>query len=480
MSYSAPRFLTVIFILATAGATLFAQRDFVRTEMEHLAAPVAHERAAAVARLVAIDDDIAADLRVAFRFNGAPERVGLLKVARLRNSDALVQQAAESLGAEDTALNEEARAYLLALPADAMAPDTAVLGKAQLRRWNEFKDFRLRLEISFALIGAYLKPGKFLGQFDELRALDPQRLDTELLSFLTGDTALVDPLNAAVERHVNSDVPPEHRLRPAWRSLASTSGALKPAMMYVHQGELTDEVDSAREPFTEASFRAALEVVGGVRSAAARALAASKRGPELLRVLPKYYDSALDFKPEAALSDWVRQDELVVEIELTLARLGDATLLDARVSALRGRIDQFERVKGNVHLRPSSRPDLLAQNQIAHLLLRAGDAEKAESEWKASVRLSRELMRDAQGRNRESLSSYLATVYYNLACAQSLQFKQSEAQDSIEKAVEYGYKDFNWMLEDGDLEYLRRSPAFRQWFLDAAPPSVASALRNDS
>jgi len=86
------------------------------------------------------------------------------------------------------------------------------------------------------------------------------------------------------------------------------------------------------------------------------------------------------------------------------------------------------------------------------------------------------MLRQAEGRNRSSMTSYLAAVYYNLACAQSLQFKNSRALASLKEAVGNGYKDFAWMLEDGDLDNVRVSEGFRTWFLDTAPPAVADRL----
>ncbi|MCA8947177.1 MAG: hypothetical protein KDB29_13175, partial [Planctomycetes bacterium] len=71
-------------------------------------------------------------------------------------------------------------------------------------------------------------------------------------------------------------------------------------------------------------------------------------------------------------------------------------------------------------------------------------------------------------------------VYYNLACTQSLQLKHTKSLHSLKEAVRYGYKDFSWMLEDGDLESVRRFERFDEWFEDTAPPSVADRLHDNS
>jgi hypothetical protein len=74
------------------------------------------------------------------------------------------------------------------------------------------------------------------------------------------------------------------------------------------------------------------------------------------------------------------------------------------------------------------------------------------------------------------VASLLGSVYYNLACAQSLQLKLTRAGESLESARLNGYRDFNWMLEDGDLDALRHTPDFRAWFRKVAPPAAVDRL----
>jgi hypothetical protein len=51
-------------------------------------------------------------------------------------------------------------------------------------------------------------------------------------------------------------------------------------------------------------------------------------------------------------------------------------------------------------------------------------------------------------------------VQYNLACSYALTGRQEEAAEAITQALECGYRDFKWLLEDPDLEDLRVHPAF--------------------
>lgn len=54
-----------------------------------------------------------------------------------------------------------------------------------------------------------------------------------------------------------------------------------------------------------------------------------------------------------------------------------------------------------------------------------------------------------------------ATAHYNLACSLALKKRKADAMRSLHRAVELGYRDFDWMLQDPDLESLRNLPAFK-------------------
>ena len=53
-----------------------------------------------------------------------------------------------------------------------------------------------------------------------------------------------------------------------------------------------------------------------------------------------------------------------------------------------------------------------------------------------------------------------ATAHYNLACSLALVKRKSEALRSLRQAVELGYRDFDWMQQDPDLEGLKNHPLF--------------------
>ena len=58
------------------------------------------------------------------------------------------------------------------------------------------------------------------------------------------------------------------------------------------------------------------------------------------------------------------------------------------------------------------------------------------------------------------------TAHYNLACRYALLKQPDLALLTLRKAVELGYRDFRYMLEDHDLDSVRKDPRFRQLIRD--------------
>jgi len=52
-------------------------------------------------------------------------------------------------------------------------------------------------------------------------------------------------------------------------------------------------------------------------------------------------------------------------------------------------------------------------------------------------------------------------VFYNLACSYSLTEQYDRATQALEKAIELGYNDFEWMAKDPDLKKFRQQKAYR-------------------
>jgi hypothetical protein len=53
-----------------------------------------------------------------------------------------------------------------------------------------------------------------------------------------------------------------------------------------------------------------------------------------------------------------------------------------------------------------------------------------------------------------------ATAHYNLACSLALSRRKSDALRSLRNAIDLGYRDFDWMQQDPDLEALKAHPEF--------------------
>jgi len=84
--------------------------------------------------------------------------------------------------------------------------------------------------------------------------------------------------------------------------------------------------------------------------------------------------------------------------------------------------------------------------QLGHAYTRSGEFEKGLS---MDLRLVRLRPNDA-------------VAHYNLACSYSLLGRVEEALAEIEKAISLGYSDLRHMLNDPDLEQLRKTPGFQR------------------
>lgn len=53
-------------------------------------------------------------------------------------------------------------------------------------------------------------------------------------------------------------------------------------------------------------------------------------------------------------------------------------------------------------------------------------------------------------------------VYYNLACSLALTQKTEEALEALGKSIQLGYRDFDYMRKDPDLQSLLSNPQFKK------------------
>lgn len=64
-----------------------------------------------------------------------------------------------------------------------------------------------------------------------------------------------------------------------------------------------------------------------------------------------------------------------------------------------------------------------------------------------------------------------ATAHYNLACSLALSNRQRDALRSLHRAVDLGYSDVEWMLQDPDLDELKNHPGFSAVLTKMRPES---------
>lgn len=54
------------------------------------------------------------------------------------------------------------------------------------------------------------------------------------------------------------------------------------------------------------------------------------------------------------------------------------------------------------------------------------------------------------------------TVLYNLACSYALTDQPEEAYQTLNRAIDAGYRDFRWLERDPDLEPFRQHPLYQR------------------
>ncbi len=54
------------------------------------------------------------------------------------------------------------------------------------------------------------------------------------------------------------------------------------------------------------------------------------------------------------------------------------------------------------------------------------------------------------------------TAHYNLACSLALKRRRRDAIESLNRAIELGYDDVDWLLNDPDLDSIRNSAGFKK------------------
>ena len=80
---------------------------------------------------------------------------------------------------------------------------------------------------------------------------------------------------------------------------------------------------------------------------------------------------------------------------------------------------------------------------------------------KAAEKVYGDLIRRIEEAGGKKYSDVYPDALYNLACLQALSGKKSDSVKTLRKAVGAGFKDLEWIEQDGDLQSIRNEEAYR-------------------
>lgn len=143
--------------------------------------------------------------------------------------------------------------------------------------------------------------------------------------------------------------------------------------------------------------------------------------------------------------------KFIEEIEIKLYQVGEKTLLEDRITLLLGTL-----IPKNTPINDEEEGECTVRfsdwSVLASLYSRIGQCEKA-------IECHLSYLGYVSG-------FYQKDTYYNLACLYSRKSDFKKSLESLETAINSGYQEWYWILEDGDLKNLREDPSFVIWFLD--------------
>ena len=121
------------------------------------------------------------------------------------------------------------------------------------------------------------------------------------------------------------------------------------------------------------------------------------------------------------------------------------------------------KIQSSSHLPLDSRREFEVCQHIASFMLEERDLENSIYYYQKALKsLDRCCISDEK--DIEMYSENVALLNYNLACIYSLQRKLDNSFQHLDTAVKYGWKDLDWMLQDSDLAFLRKSKKFKLIF----------------
>lgn len=129
--------------------------------------------------------------------------------------------------------------------------------------------------------------------------------------------------------------------------------------------------------------------------------------------------------------------------------------------------------------------DAIAKLNVVYLLMTVGARKEHVQKGSGGALLTqaakeaREVLAWKDVELPDGMPRLLATVFYNEACALAIAGKVEEALAALDEAITYGFKDFQLLSEDEDLENLRSVPDFHarmeKWRATAAERAAQHA-----
>ena len=118
----------------------------------------------------------------------------------------------------------------------------------------------------------------------------------------------------------------------------------------------------------------------------------------------------------------------------------------------------------------ASRALVLLGDEGLAALLEAGVKTEGLNPYTVAVRIHLGNSYLERGEHDKALEQYKralelepknSIVHYNIACSYARMKKVEEALDALERSVQCGYRDVDWMEKDADLDNLRDSPRYK-------------------
>jgi len=195
--------------------------------------------------------------------------------------------------------------------------------------------------------------------------------------------------------------------------------------------------------------------------------------------------------------DQLEEPQLRNKAMFVLARLGDLTVFNKKVTSANTSIEGFEKQRdaagavlkklveehmalSKVEQRTSEQEERLTKLQkdlreangpYANAVFAVGGAYVAKALLYQELRDNKETeacyqatlknwMQIAQHLRNPQVRARVSNAFYNLSCIQSLQGKVDAALASIENAFRWGYRNYDWCEKDGDLTKMRADSRF--------------------